>query len=177
MKNKRIQAQFLINGISDDVPQLLLEENNLVFRNELKEDVLIPFSSIISIKILPINRIYNPSVGILKEGMKGFMTHRNAGVFSIYFNYFIDLDVVTTTNTYLFESLDLENASKFILKLNEAIKVIDDVNLIDLFKTKSINELKEYMDKHYKDWAKKYNLENPRTTLDENMIRLVHNKH
>ena len=31
MKNKRIQAQFLINGISDDVPQLLLEENNLVF--------------------------------------------------------------------------------------------------------------------------------------------------
>ena len=94
----------------------------------------------------------------------------------IYFNYFIDLDVVTTTNTYLFESLDLENASKFILKLNEAIKVIDDVNLIDLFKTKSIDELKEYMDKHYKEWAKKYNLENPRTTLDENMIRLAHNK-
>ncbi len=97
--------------------------------------------------------------------------------YKIYINYFIDLDVVTTTNTYLFESLDLENASKFILKLNEAIKVIDDVNLIDLFKTKSINELKEYMDKHYKDWAKKYNLENPRTTLDENMIRLAHNKH
>ena len=177
MKNNRRQAQFLINGISDNVPQLLLEENNLVFRNELQEDVLIPLSSIISIKILPINRIYNPSVGILKERMKGFMTHRNAGVFSIYFNYFIDLDVVTTTNTYLFESLDLENASKFILKLNEAIKVIDDVNLIDLFKTKSIDELKEYMDKHYKEWAKKYNLENPRTTLDENMIRLAHNKH
>lgn len=177
MKNKRIQAQFLINGISDDVPQLLLEENNLVFRNELKEDVLIPFSSIISIKILPINRIYNPSVGILKEGMKGFMTHRNAGVFSIFYNYFIDLNVMTTTNTYLFESLDLENASKFILKLDETIKIIDDVNLIDLFKTKSIDELKEYMDKHYKDWTKKYNLENPRTTLDENMIRLAHNKH
>ena len=88
MKNKRIQAQFLINGISDDVPQLLLEENNLVFRNELKEDVLIPFSSIISIKILPINRIYNPSVGILKEGMKGFMTHRNAGVFSIFYKLY-----------------------------------------------------------------------------------------
>ena len=176
MKNKRIQAQFLINGLSDDVPQLLLEENNLVFRNELKEDVLIPFSSIISIKILPINRIYNPSVGLLKDGMKGFIAHRNAGVFSIYFNYFVDLDIVTTTNTYLFESLDLENASKFILKLNETNKIVDDVNLIDLFKTKSIDELKEYMDKHYKDWAKKYNLENPRTTLDENMIRLARNK-
>ena len=92
------------------------------------------------------------------------------------FNYYVDLNVVTTANTYLFESLDLENASQFILKLDENIKVIDDVNLIDLFKTKSINELKEYMDQHYKDWAKKYNLENPRTTLDENMIRLPHNK-
>ena len=127
---------------------------------------------------MPINRIYNPSVGLLKDGMKGFIAHRNAVVFSIYFNYFVDLDIDTTTNTYLFESLDLENASQFILKLDETIKIItDDVNLIDLFKTKSINELKEYMDKHYKDWAKKYNLENPRTTLDENMIRLARNKH
>lgn len=176
MKNKRIQAQFLLRSITDDVPQLLLEENNLVFRNELQEDVLIPLSSIISIKILPINRIYNPSAGFLKDGMKGFMAHRNAGVLSIYFNYYVDLNVVNTTNTYLFESLDLENASQFILKLDETIKIIDDVNLIDLFKTKSISELKEYMDQHYKDWAKKYNLENPRTTLDENMIRLAHNK-
>lgn len=93
------------------------------------------------------------------------------------FNYFVDLNVDTTTNTYLFESLDLENASRFILKLNENIKIVDDVNLIDLFKNKSTNELKEYMDKHYKDWAKKYNLENPRTTLDESMVRLAHNKH
>ena len=177
MKNNRRQAQFLLRSITDDVPQLLLEENNLVFRNELKEDILVPCSSIISIKILPINRIYNPSVGLLKDGMKGFMAHRNAGVFSTYFNYYVDLNVVTTTNTYLFESLDLENASQFILKLDETIKIIDEVNLIDLFKTKSINELKEYMNQHYKDWAKKYNLENPRTTLDENMIRLVRNKH
>lgn len=85
MKNNRRQAQFLLRSITDDVPQLLLEENNLVFRNELKEDILIPCSSILSIKILPINRIYNPSVGLLKDGMKGFMAHRNAGVFSIYF--------------------------------------------------------------------------------------------
>lgn len=86
MKNNRKQVQFLLRSITDDVPQLLLEENNLVFRNELKEDILIPFSSITSIKILPINRIYNPSVGLLKDGTKGFMAHRNAGLFSIYFN-------------------------------------------------------------------------------------------
>lgn len=33
MKNNRRQAQFLINGISDNVPQLLLEENELVFKD------------------------------------------------------------------------------------------------------------------------------------------------
>lgn len=92
------------------------------------------------------------------------------------FNYFVDLNVYTNKGNYFFESLDLENASKFILKLNNLFKIKDDVNLIDLFKTKSINEIKDYMDKHYKDLAKTYNLENPRTTLDESMVRLAKKK-
>mgnify|MGYP004511250781 CR=1 FL=1 len=176
MENKRIQAQYLVTSTLDDIPQLILEKNALLIKNESDEDITIPFSSIDSIKILPVNRIYNPSVGLLKDGFKGFMAHRNAGVFSIYFNYFIDLNVYTNKGNYFFESLDLENASKFILKLNNLFKIKDDVNLINLFKTKSINEIKDYMDKHYKDLAKTYNLENPRTTLDESMVRLAKKK-
>ena len=42
--------------------------------------------------------------------------------------------------------------------------------------TKSTNEIKDYMDKHYKDLAKTYNLENPRTTLDDSMVRLAKKK-
>lgn len=176
MENKRIQAQFLVTSTLDDIPQLILEKDALLIKNESDKDITIPFSSIDSIKILPVNRIYNPSVGLLKDGFKGFMAHRNAGVFSIYFNYFVDLNVYTNKGNYFFESLDLENASKFILKLNNLFKIKDDVNLIDLFKTKSINEIKDYMDKHYKDLAKTYNLENPRTTLDESMVRLAKKK-
>lgn len=176
MENKRIQAQFLVTSTLDDIPQLILEKDALLIKNESDEDITIPFSSIDGIKILPVNRIYNPSVGLLKDGFKGFMAHRNAGVFSIYFNYFVDLNVYTNKGNYFFESLDLENASKFILKLNNLFKIKDDVNLIDLFKTKSINEIKDYMDKHYKDLAKTYNLENPRTTLDESMVRLAKKK-
>ena len=176
MENKRIQAQFLVTNTLDDIPQLILEKDALLIKNESDEDITIPFSSIDSIKILPVNRIYNPSVGLLKDGFKGFMAHRNAGVFSIYFNYFVDLNIYTNKGNYFFESLDLENASKFILKLNNLFKIKDDVNLIDLFKTKSINEIKDYMDKHYKDLAKTYNLENPRTTLDESMVRLAKKK-
>lgn len=176
MENKRIQAQYLVTSTLDDIPQLILEKDALLIKNESDKDITIPFSSIDSIKILPVNRIYNPSVGLLKDGFKGFMAHRNAGAFSIYFNYFVDLNVYTNKGNYFFESLDLENASKFILKLNNLFKIKDDVNLIDLFKTKSINEIKDYMDKHYKDLAKTYNLENPRTTLDESMVRLAKKK-
>lgn len=176
MENKRIQAQYLVTSTLDDIPQLILEKDALLIKNESDEDITIPFSSIDSIKILPVNRIYNPSVGLLKDGFKGFMAHRNAGAFSIYFNYFVDLNVYTNKGNYFFESIDLENASKFILKLNNLFKIKDDVNLIDLFKTKSINEIKDYMDKHYKDLAKTYNLENPRTTLDESMVRLAKKK-
>lgn len=176
MENKRIQAQYLVTSTLDDIPQLILEKDALLIKNESDEDITIPFSSIDSIKILPVNRIYNPSVGLLKDGFKGFMAHRNAGAFSIYFNYFVDLNVYTNKGNYFFESLDLENASKFILKLNNLFKIKDDVNLIDLFKTKPINEIKDYMDKHYKDLAKTYNLENPRTTLDESMVRLAKKK-
>ena len=83
MENKRIQAQFLVTSTLDDIPQLILEKDALLIKNESDEDITIPFSSIDSIKILPVNRIYNPSVGLLKDGFKGFMAHRNAGVFSI----------------------------------------------------------------------------------------------
>lgn len=58
MKNNRRQAQFLINGISDNVPQLLLEENELVFKDGLKEDVLIPLSSITGKAVLQALRFY-----------------------------------------------------------------------------------------------------------------------
>ena len=76
MENKRIQAQFLVTSTLDDIPQLILEKDALLIKNESDEDITIPFSSIDSIKILPVNRIYNPSVGLLKDGFKGFMAHR-----------------------------------------------------------------------------------------------------
>ena len=140
MEEKRIKAQFSVTSISDDVPQLILNEDALAIKNESNVDITIPFSSINNIKILPVNRIYNPSVGLLKDGFKGFMSHRNSGKFSIYFNYFVDLNIYTNTGNYFFESLDIEeNTSKFILKLNDIIKIEDDVNLIALFQTKLID--------------------------------------
>ena len=114
MENKRIQAQYLVTSTLDDIPQLILEKDALLIKNESDEDITIPFSGIHSIKIISVNSICGRAVGLLKDGFKGFMAHRNAGAFSIYFNYFVDLNVYTNKGNYFFESLDLENASKFI---------------------------------------------------------------
>ena len=58
MKNNRRQAQFLLRSITDDVPQLLLEENNLFFRNELKNA---QFKKIVALSNL-IQRIYHNDI-------------------------------------------------------------------------------------------------------------------
>ena len=171
-----MQMQFLMMNIPDDVPQLILGKGALLVKNE-PDEITIPFSSIVNIEILPINRIYNPSIGFLKGGFKGFMAHRNSGQFSIYFNYFIDLDIYTTAGNYYFESLDLKNASEFILKLKDHFDIEDDAGLINLFQTRTITEIRDYMDRHYKDLAKTYDLDNPRVTLDESMVRLVNKTH
>ena len=46
MEEKRIKAQFSVTSISDDVPQLILNEDALVIKNESNVDITIPFSSI-----------------------------------------------------------------------------------------------------------------------------------
>lgn len=104
------------------------------------------------------------------------MSHRNSGQFSIYFNYYIDLDIYTNKNSYFFESSDLEDASKFVLDLNNKFNIDDELDLLNLFKSKSYDEAKDYIDKNYKNWAKKFHLENPRTTLDTSMTDLAEKK-
>lgn len=57
MEEKRIQAQYLVTSIPDDVPQIILENDALLIKNKSDEDITIPFSSIDSIKILLIESI------------------------------------------------------------------------------------------------------------------------
>lgn len=49
MEEKRIQAQYLVTSIPDDVPQIILENDALLIKNKSDEDITIPFSSIDSI--------------------------------------------------------------------------------------------------------------------------------
>ena len=48
--------------------------------------------------------------------------------------------------------------------------------MITLFQTKSTREIKDYMDMHFKDWAKIYNLKNLCITLEDSMVRLAKKK-
>ena len=48
--------------------------------------------------------------------------------------------------------------------------------MITLFQTKSTCEIKDYMDMHFKYWAKIYNLKNLCIILDDSMVRLAKKK-
>lgn len=52
----------------------------------------------------------------------------------------------------------------------------DDLKLINLFRSKPFDQAQKYIDENYKEWANKFDLDNPRTTLDPTMVKLVEAK-
>lgn len=83
--------------------------------------------------------------------------------------------IVSIQSTFL-NTLFYLALTEFVLKLENNFTIVDDLHLLDLFKTKSFNEAREYIDNNYRYWAKQYNLENPRTTLDTSMTEMVQRK-
>ncbi len=159
---------------SNSFPSLHLEAGGLIYcinKESIKE---IHFEEITRIIAKPINRIYNPSVGFLKDGVKGFMMHRNSGVASVYFNYYIDFDIYVGGDVLLYESNDLQLASQFLLELaNSDVFIEDEIGLIRIFEDNNFKQAKDIVNKNYKKWAKKYSLENPRTTFDSSMKNFI----
>ena len=175
MKTNRFKVDF-VEVANDNIPQLVFNDNSFLYKSNDHEDVVISFDKITKIKISLVDRIYNPSVGILEDGFKGLLSHRNAGQFSIYFNYYFDLDIYSDQGDYFFESSDLEEASKCILGLPDKLVIEDNLKLINLFRSKPFDQAHKYIDENYKKWANKFDLDNPRTTLDPTMVKLVEAK-
>lgn len=89
-------------------------------------------------------------------------------------DYFIDIDIITNNETYLFESYDLKHTLDFIEKMKEYYIIDDSMKLLEIHKQEDIFT---YLEHHYKELVKQYHLENPRTSLDEEMYQLAKNAH
>ena len=82
-----------------------------------------------------------------------------------YMNYYVDLDVVTKQDTYSFQIMNNE----VVYQMMEIIKdypLEDPLGLIDLYLNKrDMVQLNQYINRHFRKWAKEYHLDNPRDSI------------
>ena len=82
-----------------------------------------------------------------------------------YMNYYVDLDVVTKQDTYSFQIMNNE----VVYQMMERIKVYpleDPLGLVDIYLNKrDMVQLNQYINRHFKKWAKEYHLDNPRDSI------------
>lgn len=80
------------------------------------------------------------------------------------FNYYIDMDIETNQNIYSYQILCDDNIYQMIQYIKDKhIQYFDSIGIIELLKNyQTKTSLYQYLDRHYKELAKQYHLDNPR---------------
>lgn len=83
----------------------------------------------------------------------------------VHLNYYVDLDVVTKQDTYSFQIMNNE----VVYQMMERIKdypIEDPLGLVDIYLNKrDMVQLNQYINRHFRKWAKEYHLDNPRDSI------------
>ena len=85
-------------------------------------------------------------------------------VILVFFNYYVDIDIYTNQDVYSFQIMnDNQVLSMFRYFQKQEFSIIDPLNLMTLYQEKQDEYIRyKYLDRHFKDWAKEYHLDNPR---------------
>ena len=82
-----------------------------------------------------------------------------------YMNYYVDLDVVTQHDTYSFQIMNNEVVYQMMEKIKD-YSVEDPLGLVDIYLNKrDMVQLNQYINRHFRKWAKEYHLDNPRDSI------------
>lgn len=82
-----------------------------------------------------------------------------------YMNYYIDLDVVTKQDTYSFQIMNNEVVYQMMERI-KAYPLEDPLGLVDIYLNKrDMVQLNQYINRHFRKWAKEYHLDNPRDSI------------
>lgn len=83
----------------------------------------------------------------------------------VFMNYYVDLDVITQYDTYSFQIMNNE----VVYQMMERIKdypLEDPLGLVDIYLNKrDMVQLNQYINRHFRKWAKEYHLDNPRDSI------------
>lgn len=114
--------------------------------------------------IIDLKSIKHIDISMYSSMSKGRSGAGAYGVGGMFFQYFVDLDIYTDRDTYSFSILNnkmVKNMFDYIVE--NQIEVNDPLQLIPLYHQKKDEvALNNYINSHFKEWAKKYNLDNPR---------------
>lgn len=91
---------------------------------------------------------------------------RPLDIIRVYLNYYVDINIRTSYDTYSFQILNNNNSIVALFKYfkKNNLKINDPLDLVTLYQNKDAVALNKYLDIHFKKWAKKYHLDNPRNT-------------
>lgn len=142
VKRKKVKVAFNNQQIKDWDKKETLFFNNESFNYN---DIIFNHSSIISIDIS-----MSSSIGFM-HGL------------SVFFNYYLDINIHTKRDVYLFQVMNNDQVIEMFdyFKMNSII--YDPLNINQIYREKKDPvALNKYLDSHFRKWAKKYGLDNPR---------------
>ena len=80
-------------------------------------------------------------------------------------NYYVDLDVITQYDTYSFQIMNNEVVYQMMERI-KAYPLEDPLGLVDIYLNKrDMVQLNQYINRHFRKWAKEYHLDNPRDSI------------
>ena len=86
-------------------------------------------------------------------------------------NYYVDLDVVTQHDTYSFQIMNNEVVYQMMERI-KAYPLEDPLGLVDIYLNKrDMVQLNQYINRHFRKWAKEYHLDNPRESILKKRIK------
>lgn len=82
----------------------------------------------------------------------------------VYTMYYVDFDLITSLDTYSYQMINSQDVQQFLDFIkNHQITIDDPLNIVSLYEKYPDHVTRnQYLDVHFKNWAKKYHLDNPR---------------
>lgn len=171
-ENKQSMNVFFYsqNDIDYEKEDYLLFNNEEIIYKHRNNIEQLTYDSIKKVKLSMCSRLQNTGQTILRFGKPLYAFGNNYG--GPYVFYYLDLDLYIDNMFYKFESRSFEDIDKIIQLLYSKLSNIEDpIHLYDFFKKYTTkDEQYKKINIFFKDWAKKYHLDNPRK-VDENQIQ------
>ena len=87
----------------------------------------------------------------------------------VHMNYYVDLDIVTQHDTYSFQIMNNEVVYQMMERI-KAYPLEDPLGLVNIYLNKrDMVQLNQYINRHFRKWAKEYHLDNPREDITQKL--------